>query len=80
MDTRCWRLQQHAVHTVNGGNCDGCMIGVVGGWVMVVFASTCTACTGTDLSVLYCTVQYSVLYNKRKTYKETAIVLGRATF
>jgi hypothetical protein len=37
------------------------MIGVVGGWVMVVFASTWTACT-----VLF------VLYNQRRTLKENA--------
>jgi hypothetical protein len=59
VDTRCWRLQHHAVRMYcQRGDCDGCMIGVVGGWVMVGFASTWTACT--DLSVLYCTVQCTV--------------------
>ncbi len=59
VDTRCWRLQQHAVHTVNGGHCDGCMIGVAGGWLVVGFASTWTAGT----------VVLFVLYNQRRTFK-----------
>jgi hypothetical protein len=46
------------------------MIGVAGGWLVVGFASTWTACT----------VVLFALYNQRRTFKETAIVLGRAMF